>query len=344
MPPLPAEVKAIQLSLFDFEMEVQNRLSWLVASYDLIPRFVFGKIKRSPEGNIEPVSNEFIHDGRRFRIVIKPVQVRAPRAGKGEKQQWKKGDWIHALPGKRERVIEDVLRRMACEGKTIQNAQDGGIGVKFTLFELFKELKELGHHYSYPEIRMALEILTEVTLKTFEVLGDGKEILLPEERLLEKIAGATEENWSGQGEKTAFIIFFNSHVKQSLLKATYRLVNFEKIMSYPREISVYLHKRMALKFVQAGFGKTYNILLSTIVCGCGLSKTTQKKYHNREVKLSLEELKNHKVLMDWTVDRTQGDYRYVLSPHPDFITEVKRANLVIKQNTRQIHKNVEIAC
>lgn len=306
--------------------------SWLVDIYDMAPRFVFGRHRRDPSGALDPVERSFSIDKRKFRIQIDPAKVRALKTTKN----WEKGDWIDALPGKRERVIEDVLRRFAVDGRTYQGP-NGELGVIFKLYDLRCELERLGHAYSYAEIKQGLDVLCKVSLTTFEIFSTGKEQEIID-RLLERRAGATEEGWVGLGHRTAFIVFFNEYVKKAALELTYRSVNYDKIMSYRREISVYLHKRMSLRFLQASLLEQFSILLTTVIAGCGLNTETALKDQNKQMKLSLDEMKSAEVLLKWDVVKKDHDYLYVLTPHPSFVAEMKQSNRLAKEMRAEIGK------
>ena len=299
--------------------------SWLVDVYDIAPRFVFGKKNRSPEGMLDPVERDFEVDGRKFRIQIRPIRIRALKASKS----WKKGQWIDALPGKRERVIEDVLRRFACDEKTYRGP-NGELGVIFRLVDLYEELRRLGHNYTYTEIVQSLDILTASAVKTVEYLSDGREIMLTD-KLCTRMAGATEEDWAETGRKTGFIVYFNEFIKEAALALSYRRANYDRIMSYKREISVYLHKRMSIRFIQASMLEKYTIGLLTIVKGCGLADETALRDHHQQVKLALNEMKEKNTLLDWDMEKKQGNYLYQLTPHVTFVREMKNANKLAQQ-------------
>jgi hypothetical protein len=279
---------------------------------------------------LEPVQRNFEIDDRKFRMQIDPVKVRALK----DTKSWKKGQWIDALPGKRERVIEDVLRRFAADGSVYRGPR-GELGVIFKLYDLRLELERLGHSYSYAQIIQGLTILTKAPLTTYEVLGLGRETMLID-KLMTRMAGATEEDWEHTGKRTGFIIFFNEYVKEAALQFSYRCANYDKIMSYKREISVYIHKRMSIRFLQADFHQTYSILCSTIVNGCGLNPDTVLRDHNKQVKLSLDEMCSQQGIVKWQAEKKENDYLYTLWPHPSFVAEMKESNRLAKQMREKI--------
>ena len=71
-----------------------------------------------------------------------------------------------------------------------------------------------------------------------------------------------DENYS---KKVIYFVRFNSLVSESVKNRTWRVINYEQCMSYKKNISRWLHKRISNMFLNARLEIPYNILLSTII-------------------------------------------------------------------------------
>lgn len=300
-----------QLSLFSFLPE-NISFSNTIELYDAIPRIVPDKRSKSAV-SLTPIEQKFNHRGKDYKITITPAKIKN-----------KDGKWIEILPGQREGFVEEALRRFATESKGV--AVGDQLGVAFTFYELREELKRTGHTYNYMELREALDVLTSCNMRLVLVLDEGKEELYSES-LFGRMAGKTEEGWTREdGKKTAFIVFFNSLVKKSIMELTFRRYNYEICMSYKSVVSRYLHKRMSHNYTQASILNPYNIKLSSIISGSGIKKYARLSDNHKLVAKALEEMKDKMVLMNWKYEKKEQDYLYILTPSPNFANEMKVSN------------------
>ena len=76
-------------------------------------------------------------------------------------------------PSVREEIIEDVLRKFATDAKRNEFLDDR-LSVKFTLYDLWKELRKTGHTYNYSKIKESLQILANTKL---EIVNENKELI-----------------------------------------------------------------------------------------------------------------------------------------------------------------------
>jgi len=284
--------------------------------YDFVPRFVFGKLGKDDydKNNIpKPIDRKFSYDNQNYSVYIGVAQL---------KNEENSGEFVYRLPGKRERIIEDVLRKFAVNGKTY--SIDNRLGVIFTEADLYNELKERGHTFKYSEIREALQVLTNTVINLKRIIGPKHEQLLSEPFMTG--AAETLEEWKGSGEKTAHLMFFNSQVKESIIKLTYRKYNYELCMSYKNELCVYLHKRLSQNFIQASWDTCYEINLSTLYAGCGLKTQKYLCWDNKKVVMALDEMKEKEVVREWSVKKLDNDYQYKIFAHRKFCNEMKGSN------------------
>lgn len=316
----PKKVEApFQLSLFSL-LPDSGGFSNTIELYDMIPKYILGKDKFGDRLN--PIEREFIYKCEKYRVVIQPARI------KNESNVY-----IDALPGQREVFVEDALRKLATEGKSIVIGSQ--IGVHFSLYQLKKELDRTGHTYSYKELREAIKILVSCNMELTIILDSGKCEEIYSESLFSRVVGKTEDGWLESGEeasKSMFIVVFNSLVKKSIINLTFRRYNYELCMKYINAIARYLHKRMSHNYIQASMLKPYEILASTIIAGSSMKTYSKSSENHKYIVKGLEELQNNNVLTSWTVEKKPKDYKYTLVPSGSFVGEIKRTN--------QIHREI----
>lgn len=255
--------------------------------WDVFPRFVFGK--QSGGAKIE---RRLQYRKKRYRLVLTPAVV-----DNGTKQ----GRILY--PGKRERIVEDVLRKFASEGDGLEfrltTGSDGTeyheIGVTFGLFQLYKELARTNHSHTYKEIKEALAVLTQCQLGVFLDYGNQKEELIWQRPYIEITHGKTSENWEGKGKKTQLTIYFSRFVTESVLRKSWRRYNYELGMSLKNDLSLWLLKRLSHNFTQAsplGGNNVYHISYKAIVDGSGIRSnyTYASQVHHKRIAPALNEL------------------------------------------------------
>ena len=309
--------KPTQMSLFEMLLPQEREFSNSIELYDFIPKYYWGKSNRINGKFLEQLEREFECRGVHYRVKIDPAKISD-----------RDGITRDYYPSKREELVEDALRKFACEGQGL--FLDDQAGVTFTLYQIHHELKRLGHTYSIREIKDALLICAKANITVSS--EDGKAILVSS--LFETLGLQTREDWRGQGEKTKAFVRFNSLVTQSIKQQTFRQLNYDKAMSYKSVIARQLHKRMAHHYPQASFNNPYHFLLSTIIRDFGLTEYAQLRDNLRDVQAALEEMKQMEVIMSYKVQKTLDsqrrnkliDAKFVLIPDARFISEVIKAN------------------
>jgi len=117
------------------------------------------------------LNREFKFRNRTFSVKITPARI-----------QDKRGLERDYYPGKREELVEDALRKIACDGKGL--FLDDQAAVVFSLHQLQKELKTMRHTYSIKQIKDAILVCqksnlslesdggnTVVSFQIFETVG-----------------------------------------------------------------------------------------------------------------------------------------------------------------------------
>lgn len=302
--------KPVQMSLFRL-LEKEKDYSHTIELYDFIPKYVWGKSKRIEGKFLEPISRDFVCKGIAYKVVLLPARI-----------QTKSGDYIDYFPGKREELVEDALRKIMSDVQGV--FLDDAAGTTFTLYQLQTELENRKHSYSYDQLKESLEILAKTDI---ELESEDKETKI--------IFRAIETlGLSGKNGETQTFVRFSPLVTQSIKKGTFRLINYEKVMSYRTTIARQLHKRMSHFYTQASLTEKYNILLSTIIRDFGLTRYAQLRNNLAEVEKGIEDLKEKNVIINCTIDKIFDvnpktklkDVKFTFQPHPFFVDEIKKAN------------------
>jgi hypothetical protein len=307
--------KPFQFTLFDLEPE-EDGYSQSIELYDFMPKYVWGKVSRYEGLFLKRIERKFKCGGKSYTIKIDPAKVENPD---GEARDY--------YLGKKEELVEDALRKLMTERQSLQ--LDGEAGIAFTLYQLQQELKEKGHSFDYDQLKQSLEILRKVDI---EIESEDKEtrfFFSPIETL----------GLKGKNGETQTYIRFSPFVTQSIKSGTYRLINYDKMMSYRSVIARQLHKRMSHHFIQASLTESYEILLTTIIRDFGLTPQKRLQQNLVEVENAIEEMKDNNVILNCKVSKIFDskprtklvDAKFKFQPHFDFIGDMKRANARAKK-------------
>ena len=309
--------KPESLLLFELLLPQEKKYSNSIELYDFIPKYFWGKAQRVEGKYLKPLEREFEHRGESYVVQIDPANIKG-----------KDGVIRSYYPAKREELVEDALRKFACEGQGL--FLDDAASVTFTLNQLQEELRSRGHSYSKDELKDSLLICakTQLTVST----KDGKSLLVSS--LFETLGLQSRDDQRAGNQKTFVFVRFNPMVTASIKQKTFRQFNYEKSMAYKSVIARRLHKRMAHHYIQASIANTYSILLSTIIRDFGLTPYTSVAHNLRDVYLALDEMKENNVLLNYKVDRVYDSQRkgkiseakFHLTPSPHFASDIMHAN------------------
>lgn len=309
-----------QLELFTQSNKNSTEYSHTIELYDFIPKYVWGKLERVKDKFLEPLKREFVCRNVKYKLIISPAFV-------------EEADGFRAyFPGKREELVEDALRKLMTEDNALYLEEEASLA--FTLYQLQKELAAHKHTYDYAQLKESLEILAKTNIEIESEDKSAKLIFSPIEML----------GLSGQNGETQTYVKFSNLLTRSINEGTYRLFNYEKVMSYDSVIARQLHKRMAHHYIQASFTEKYEILLSTVIRDFGLTKQKRIQQNLQKVEAAIEELKNKEVVLncktekiyDYEKKRKLEDVKFIFQPHPSFVNDTKKANAVSRQTREAI--------
>jgi Initiator Replication protein len=303
--------RPVQLTLFEI-LEPENRqYSNTVEIYDFLPKEFLGKAARVADTFLPRLEREFECRGVQYKMKLDPARL-----------EDKEGVVREFYPSQREEVIEDCLRKLMVDGNGV--FLDDHASVRFTLYQLQKELSENGHTYSYTQIRESLEILTKTNIELSSDSGDIRLLFSPIETLGIK----------GDGGETQTFVRFSPLVTNSIKDRKFRLINYKKVMGYRTAIARKLHKRLSHFYIQASLTDKYSVLLSTLIRDFGLTKYSQMSKNLRDFEKAVEELKESNTVLNFYKEEVKQnrprlkviDYRLSIQPHPEFVNDAKKGN------------------
>jgi len=314
-----------QLSLFQtFLPENDDKYSNTIDLYDAVPKYFPTKhmAGRRESGKYLPIlEREFEHRGESYKLKIRPARI-----------QYKDGQEREYYPSYREEIIEEALRKIACDRLNGVYLDDRA-GVQFTLYALRKELWARGHALNLPDLLEGLKICNLASLSVLK--ADGTAII--QAPIFPVLLVASKDDWLQNPKDARCYVQFNPLVTASIDHLTYRQFDYLTYMSYKHRLSRWLHKRLAHNYIQAGLLSPYTIRMSTILRDSGAYQSKRGNNNAREIDNALEELKTKRVLMGFTRDTVRGprnrlvDITYTLQPDMDFINEMKKANARLKR-------------
>jgi hypothetical protein len=311
------EYKMAQLPLPFIFPRPEKQYSNTIELYDAIPKYFWGRVSSSERIGgrfLNILTREFEFRNKGFAVKITPARI-----------QDKKGVEKDFYPGKREELVEDALRKMACDGKGL--FLDDQAGVIFSLNQLQKELKKMGHTYSITQIKNALLICQKTNIMLESADGNTTVSF----QIFDTIGLRTWKDWRQSGNKTKCFVRFNSLVTRSIKNGTFRQLNYKECMSYKKNLSRWLHKRMSHLFTQASWKNTYSILLTTIIRDSGIKRYKNLKDNLNQVRKVCSEMVQKNVLSDFKEERRYCgrkiiDVKFILKPGYSFIRDMIQAN------------------
>ena len=323
-PPVSA-FTATPMSLFQAFLcnteDERDRLSTTIELWDSIPKYATTQQAmnqaRTPEGFLPRLEKTFIYKKREYRVRISPAIIDAE--GGGDKAFYPSGN---------EEIIEDALRKIAAEQyKGFFDKPDYKSGVMFSINMLRRELRKRGHARSYQEIIRSLNILAGSHIEI--LLADGKGFA--KTNFLPSLAAVSRSHWMEDPE-ARWVAHFHPLVTQSIDTLSYRQYNYHLMMSHKTHLARWLHKILAHNYVNASLMVPYNVSFSALRRDSGLLDCRRRNDGVRKLESALQELVEQRVLLSFAKEDLRGarnkiiDIHYVLTPHSDFVRQVKAAN------------------
>lgn len=300
-----------QLTFFELISEGEEKYSQTTELYDFLPKYFWGKTERVNGVFLPRLERDFVYKKQHYELTILPASV-----------EDENGDEKYYYLTKRESLIEDAVIKLMVEGNGV--FLDGNASVRFSLYNLQKELKDHGHSYSYDELKAGLRVLSRTLIQ----------LRSPEANIELEFHPFTALGFRGEEGESQTYVSLSPLVCKSIFEQTYRLLNYEKVMAYRSVIARQLHKRLSHHYIQASLSDKYEILLTTVVRDFGLTRQKRLQQNWQEVEKAIQELRDSNVVLNCYTARIEDtsarkkllDIKIAIQPHPEFIAEMKKAN------------------
>ena len=307
--------------------------------WDQAPKVVLGPPvdgagKAVPKGSqYLPIQTRiFVHHDQKMFVEIAPARLRDRRGVERD-----------ALPGLREMVVEQAVRKIAIHQHRLfetDNARHGKlIGARFRIGEVCNDLGRLSHTYAWSEVREALLVASGAII-TIRHEGDGK--IIARAPIFPAVSLPAENN-DGIAR-----VAFHPLVAVGINATEYRQLYYDAALRLRSSIARWIHRRMAHRFRQAGYADGgYHLLATTIVRESGLCGYSRSRDRLRAIDDAISELRTpprHVLLPSQPGSivspsregearmkgRCWDDTLYILRPSPSFVEDVKLANIADK--------------
>lgn len=272
-----------QLELFINRGGDEFNYSNTVGLYDIMPKYQFGNHKRekSESGKFESLpilERDFVYQKEEYTIAITPAKIK------------KDGVNIDYYPSQREELVEDVLRKLVCEG--YGKFYNDEVGVMFSIYQIWRELQKNNHGYNPTEIKEALQICSGTII---EVKKGGKGISRRGAIFTDLIINEKTN------DDTYCFVRFNPLVTRAIIEKNFKKIHFYRCMSFKTMLARWLYKRMSHLY-SASKSAPYSILLSTIIRDSGMTTYKNMSDTIKKVQTCLNEMQKQDLIESYTTE------------------------------------------
>lgn len=340
------KTKPEQLDLFSLNnifLDKREPYSGTVELYDLVPKYFHDDVEKFRKDGkyLDILSRDFVYRKQNMKLNMTPAYLLQ-----------KDGSTKAFFPSQREEIIEDVLRKLATDSNRNEFLDDR-LSVRFTLYELWKELRKVKHTFSYDEIRESLEIMSKTNI---EIKSEDKKISFSSNMFetfgrVDGNEGGALDNTEEYSKGIVYFIRFNSLVSESIKNKTWRIINYDQCMAYRKVISRWLHKRISHMFITGNIKSPYNIMLSTVIRDSGMTQYKNISMNIVQVENCLNEMINigsidkyemEKVFFEGKKNKIE-DVKFLLWVSKIFFEDIQLGFLAVRDDKeiKEIQNNIQ---
>lgn len=291
-----------------------------VELYDNLPKYSWEQ-RDAVDANDKKRRRSIKLGGRNYDIEVSPASVT------------RDGEDVLVYPGVREELVEDALRKFVVDGQGVTHQRE--VGVRFTLYQLRKELAEHGRTYSLTELQEAIQVCTGSILKI--TADDGKTIVISP-IFPQAVLTSRQEYLESPGDSYCYVRF-NPLVTKSIMELQYRRYDYRLGMSIKAYLARWIFRRMSHYWTQASMSHPYSFGLVTYLSSSPRGLSPDMSQNRRAMNMALDTLIEHEVVSHYELERiTEGrrliDIKYRVFPTEKYVSQTISHN----QHQKQLHQ------
>nr|WP_250807955.1 hypothetical protein [Neorhizobium tomejilense] len=309
---MPGNDHVLQLSLFE---TTDNRQANYTALFDLAPRYLLRSERKKDSAFLDGVYREFSFNGEQYTLSITPARIRDASSGVERDE----------LPGEREQLVEDVIRKLASDG-LILGTQDEVL-TSFSVYQICAELQQHKHTFSKAEVKEALQILHRSVIEITKVVPKG-------ERKQKAIVSASvfptlimrDEN---DPDSKAYVQL-NPFLAQAIKSLAFEQIDYEWMMQIRGQMTRWVFKSISLMLAESADLPEYMEIKASDIARNHGSQWSRWRDMLSQVHKSVTQLLDVKMISDFTahdvmVGKKKEDVVYTLRFSPEFMRDRRLA-------------------
>lgn len=304
----------------------------LVEIYDAVPRFFDSKtvtdlsqMVRNASGCVRKINFEVTVTAATLQ-----AQVKVPST-EGAKIKVTRN--LVFFPGVREEFVEKAIRKISTYSSTISGKR---CTVRFSLYELKKELSIFGHDFKYSEIREALQILTMARIQIVTVDIDGSSIDMTSGYLnnLDIRSPSKRSKYydpKAGPDQARCEVDLHPLISLKISQGQFRMYQYGIDMTLSSVFSRHLLRHLSIVWTNASEERAFTVSLMDFIQNV-LARAPDKRIHNdyRKLDEAVKELSRVGILKPGTVPvpvkapkgNGYSDYNFTIFPTNRFVTSV----------------------
>jgi len=304
----------------------------LVEIYDAVPRFFDSKTVKRGDPMIRNASGCVRKISYEVTVTAATLQTQVKVASEDGAKITATKELI-IFPGVREEFVEKAIRKISTYSSTISGKH---CTVRFSLYELKKELAQFGHDFKYPEIREALHILTHARIQIKTIDSDGSSIDMSNGYLnnLDIRSPSKRSKYydpKAGADQARCEVDLHPLISLKISQGQFRMYQYGIDMTLSSVFSRHLLRHLSIVWTNASEERAFTVSLMDFI-GNVLARTPDKRIHNdyRKLDEAVKELSRVGILKPGTVPQPvkapkgngYSDYNFTIYPTNRFVTSV----------------------
>lgn len=298
----------LQLSLFE---TTDNRQANYTALFDLAPRYLQRAERKKDSGYLDGVYREFTFNGEKYTLSITPARIRDTATGTERDE----------LPGEREQLVEDVIRKLASDGLSLGEQEE--VMTTFSVYQICGELQKHRHTFSKAEVKEALQILHRSVIEITKVVqkGEKKQKAIVSASVFPTLIMRDETDPDSKA-----YVQLNPFLAQAIKSLAFEQVDYEWMMQIKGQMTRWVFKSISLELAGSDeLPEFMEVRASDIAKNHG-TQWSRWRDMLAQVHKSVTQLVDVKMISDFTardvmVGKKKEDVIYTLRFSPEFLRD-----------------------